>query len=231
MQGSLGGEYLRRSLDLGSCWEASGEVGVVKAAVPTISEAIDRFFEDAETRGLAEATMGKLNVLLRKQLLPWCRSKGYLSLKQLTVDELTQFRATWPDSPISKYKKQERLKGFFHFCVAREWVRTNPVLGIKPVKVPPSPTLPFEEEQMAAILAACDRYPIMGIHNHRNRQRMKALTLLMRYSGLGHPTHEERVWCHWATAGAGQPECGMNARRSQNGADGSRDVEPGCGPN
>ena len=193
VQGSLGGEYLRRSLDLVSWeaaqdrvrgWEASGEVGVIKAVVPTISEAIDRFFEDAEARGLAEATIGKLNVLLRKQLLPWCRSKGYLSLKQLTVDELTQFRATWPDSPISKYKKQERLKGFFHFCVAREWVRTNPVLGIKPVKVPPSPTLPFEEEQMTAILDACDRYPIMGIYNHGNRQRMKTLTLLMRYSGL-----------------------------------------------
>jgi integrase/recombinase XerD len=50
--------------------------------------------------------------------------------------------------------------------------------------VPPSPTLPFEEEQMTAILDACDRYPIMGIYNHGNRQRMKALTLLMRYSGL-----------------------------------------------
>jgi integrase/recombinase XerD len=60
----------------------------------------------------------------------------------------------------------------------------NPVLRIKPVKVPPSPTPPFEEEQMAAILAACDRYPIMGIYNHGNRQRMKTLTLLMRYSGL-----------------------------------------------
>jgi hypothetical protein len=139
VQGSLGGEYLRRSLDLVSWeaaqdrvrgWEASGEVGVIKAAVPTISEAIARFFEDAEARGLAEATIGKLNVLLRKQLLPWCRSKGYLSLKQLTVDELTQFRATWPDSAISKYKKQERLKSFFHFCVAREWVRTNPVIGL-----------------------------------------------------------------------------------------------------
>ena len=121
---------------------------------------------------------------MQKQLLPWCRSKGYLSLKQLTVDELTQFRATWSDSPISKYKKQERLKSFFHFCVAREWVRSNPVLGIKPVKVPPSPTLPFEAEQMTAILDACDRYPIMGIYNHGNRQRTKALTLLMRYSGL-----------------------------------------------
>jgi integrase/recombinase XerD len=192
VQGSLGGEYLRRSLDLVSWeaaqdrvrgWEASGEVGVVKSTIPSISEAVDRFFQDAKARGLAEATIGKLTVLLRKQLLHWCRSKGYVSLKQLTVDQLTQFRATWPDSPISKYKKQERLKGFFHFCVAREWVRTNPVLGIKPVKVPPSPTLPFEEEQMA-ILAACDRYSLMGIYGEQNRQRMKALSLLMRYSGL-----------------------------------------------
>jgi integrase len=37
---------------------------------------------------------------------------------------------------------------------------------------------------MTAILDACDRYPIMGIYNHGNRQRMKTLTLLMRYSGL-----------------------------------------------
>ena len=75
----------------------------------------------------------------------------------------------------------------------------NPVLGIKPVKVPPSPTLPFEEEQMAAILAACDRFPSMGIYNHGNRQRMKTLTLLMRYSGCGSATLSRvRVIDLWA---------------------------------
>jgi integrase/recombinase XerD len=193
VQGSLGGEYLRRSLDLVSWqaaqdrvrgWEASGEVGIIRADIPSISEAVERFFDDAKARGLAESTIGKLGVLLRSQLLPWCREKGYLSLKQLTVDELTRFRATWADSQISKYKKQERLKSFFHFCGAREWIRTNPVMGIKPVKVPPSPTLPFEDHQITAILDACDRYPIKGIYGEQNRLRLKALTLLMRYSGL-----------------------------------------------
>jgi len=38
--------------------------------------------------------------------------------------------------------------------------------------VPPSPTLPFDEKQMATILEACDRYPIKRIYNHGNRQRM-----------------------------------------------------------
>jgi len=193
VQGSLGGEYLRRSLDLVSWeaaqdrvrgWEASGHVGVIKTVIPDIDEAVDRFFDDIKARGLSDATIGKQTVLLRKQLLPWCRTRGFRSLKQLGVDELTQFRTTWADSPISKYKKQERLKGFFHFCVAREWITTNPVAAIKPVKVPPSQTLPFEEEQITAILDACDRYSLNGIYGNQNRTRMRALTLLMRYSGL-----------------------------------------------
>jgi integrase/recombinase XerD len=57
-------------------------------------------------------------------------------------------------------------------------------MGIKPVKVPPSPTLPFDEHQLTAILNACDRYPIKGIYGEQNRRRLKALTLLMRYSAL-----------------------------------------------
>src|ERR1022692_1672021 len=143
VQGSLGSQYLRRTLDLTSWsaaqdlvrgWEASGEVGVVQAEIPEIPEAVDRFFEDIKARGLSEATIDKQQVLLRKQFLPWCKSRGFRSLKQIGVDEITQFRATWAYWPLSKSKKQERLKGFFHFCVVREWMRTNPVHGIKAIK-------------------------------------------------------------------------------------------------
>jgi site-specific recombinase XerD len=193
VQGSLGGEYLRRSLDLTSWqaaqdrvrgWEASGEVGVVLADIPDITTAVERFFDDAKSRGLSDATIGKQNVLLRKRFLPWCKQRGFHVLKQIDVDEVTQFRSTWTDSPISKYKKQERLKGFFHFCVARDWIRKNPVAALKPIKVPSTPTLPFEPEQMAAILKACDVYPINGIYGEANRTRLRAMALLMRYSGL-----------------------------------------------
>jgi len=193
VQGSLGREYLRRSLDLTSWqaaqdlirgWEASGEVGVTQAEIPEIPDAVERFFDDIKARGLSLATIGKQNVLLRKQFVPWCRSRGFRYLKQIGVDEITQFRTTWADGPLSKSKKQERLKGFFHFCVVREWTRTNPVHGMKPVKVPPSQTLPFDEDQVATLLETCDRYPIKGIYTTENRTRMKALTLLLRYSGL-----------------------------------------------
>ena len=56
MQGSLQGEYVRQSLDLRSWeaasdlvhgWEASGQIGVVKAEIPSIKDAVSKFFEDA----------------------------------------------------------------------------------------------------------------------------------------------------------------------------------------
>ena len=194
VQGSVGrGVYLRRSLDLTSwqaaqdlvrAWEASGEIGVRRVEIPNINDAIERFFEDIGARGLSDATVGKQDILLRKQFVPWCRGRGFHLLKQLGVDEVTQFRATWPDNPLTKSKKQERLKAFCRFCVAREWMRTNPVEALTPIKVPPSPTLPFTEEQVGVMLTASDKYSAKGIHGLQNRARLRTLTLLMRYSGL-----------------------------------------------
>lgn len=193
VQGSLRGKYIRKALNLTSWeaaadvvrgWDASGEIGVVKPDVPAIADAISRFFEDATARGLKPATIGKYKVLLEKQLLPWCRSKGYTRLRQLGVDELTRFRATWPDAPLSMQKKQERLAAFFHFCRVRLWVSTNPILSIKLPEVPSSPTLPFTRAEMKQILAGCDEFPIKGVYGEGNRKRLKAMVLLLRYTGL-----------------------------------------------
>jgi len=77
VQGSLGGEYLRRSLDLRSWeaasdlvrgWEASGQVGVVKPDVPTVAEAVTKFLEDARARHLTAETVRKYQNLLEPGL-------------------------------------------------------------------------------------------------------------------------------------------------------------------
>jgi hypothetical protein len=69
VQGSLRGEYVRRSLDLRSWeaaselvrgWEASGEVGVVKPEIPTVAEAVTKFIEDAIARHLAGVRIERL---------------------------------------------------------------------------------------------------------------------------------------------------------------------------
>ena len=193
VEGSLASEDVRKSLDLTSWeaasdlvakWNASGQIGVVRVEIPPITEAVAKFFEDALARGLKPPTIQKLRILLEKRLLPWCHDRGYRHLKQLDVDALRQFRATWPDAPISAHKNLERLRSFFRFCHQAEWVKSNHVLGVKPPKVTPNPTLPFTRVEMKRILVACDQYPARNSFGHDNRARIRAFVLTLRYSGL-----------------------------------------------
>jgi site-specific recombinase XerD len=86
--------------------------------------------------------------------------------------------------PIAARKRLETLRGFFRFCVQSGWMQANPAALIKPPKHKDSPTLPFSEEQMTAILAAADKFWDRGIFGKSNRKRIRALVLLLRYSGL-----------------------------------------------
>ena len=187
VQGSLRGEYIRRALDLRSWsaatdlvrdWEATGEIATVKKPdIPTISEAFERFLADAKAQRLSGETLRKYENLLNKRFLPWCESKGYRYLKQLGVEEMRQFRATWTDSANYATKNLERLLGFFRFCMHDDWIAKNPARAVKAPKVTDKPTLPFSQAEMQRILKACDRYP-------GNRDRLRAFVLVMRYSGL-----------------------------------------------
>jgi hypothetical protein len=80
VQGTLRGERIRRSLDLNSWqaasdlvrgWEAAGAIGVVKPEVPTMKEAVTKFFADAEARHLTKSTIQKQKNILENRLLPW----------------------------------------------------------------------------------------------------------------------------------------------------------------
>lgn len=187
VQGSLRGEYVRRSLDLRSWsaatdlvrdWEASGEIGVVKKPdVPNVAEAVDRFFIDLRAQQLSGETIRKYENLLRGRLLPWCGEKGVRYLKQVGVEEIRQFRAGWTDSALYASKNLERLRAFFRFCMHDDWIGKNPARAVKAPKVTDKPTLPFSPDEMARILKACDGYP-------GNQARIRAFVLTMRYSGL-----------------------------------------------
>ena len=193
VQGSLRGEYIRKALNLRSWeaaselvrgWEASGTIGVVKPDLPTVAEAVTRFFADATARQLSKSTISKQKNVLEKRLLSWCSKEGIRLLKQLDVDALRRFRATWPDSPITASRNLERLRNFFGFCLDAGWIPKNPAKAVRPPKTTQSPTLPFEPEDFENILAGCDSYSIRGIHRGGNRIRLKAMILLLRYSGL-----------------------------------------------
>ncbi|HEV8661323.1 MAG TPA: tyrosine-type recombinase/integrase [Thermoanaerobaculia bacterium] len=188
VEGTLRGEYIRRALDLTS-WEAAQdcvrdwELGIVHEAAMSIADATARFLEDAAARKLSRESLKKYRGLLT-QLEAFAAKRGVRYVRQLDLPALREFRAGWADGAIAGKKKLERLRSFFRFAMQSNWVKQNPVLTMRAPKVTQPPTLPFSKDDMDKILWACDLYPDSGRYRKGTPARLKALTLLMRYSGL-----------------------------------------------
>lgn len=208
LQGTLNGQKVRRqSLDLSNWekaqekvrqWEIQGFIDPKGKEEPqtqadptpcdelvTLDHAIQRFFANLHSRGLSLATIKKNRVVIEKQLSAFCQSQGFRYIAQLGINQLDDFVATWKESAISKVKKIERLKGFFRFCLSRKMIQEDPSVNLCKPKVNDPPTLPFTLEQIDKILDACDHFPGSDKRpGGQNAKRLKALVLLMRYSGL-----------------------------------------------
>lgn len=190
VQGTIGGETIRRGLDLTS-WEASSELvrqwearGSISGPIMSVIDAVARFMDDARARKLSPASLAKISVVLEKQLLPWAEAQQIRYVSQLDVERLRQFRETWADGAVSAAKKLERLRTFCRFANESGWIDRNPAKLIRPPKVTLKPTLPFTAEEMDRILVACERYPRKNSLGLDNRARIRAFVLLLRYSGL-----------------------------------------------
>ena len=193
VQGTLDGEPLRRSTGLQNWqkanelvrdWEASRRQPEEPPEIVTVRFACDRFLEDAAARGLAASSMKKY-VQLTKQMTAFAQAHRKVNLHGWKVEVVRRFRASWKDGARSSVKKLERLKAFFRFAVDNEWILENPARKLKNPTVRPNPTLPYDREQMTQILAACHRYTdAYGRVGQPNAKKLRALVLLLRYSGL-----------------------------------------------
>lgn len=191
MYGSLGGEKVRRALDQTSWeaaselitdWTASGQIGVIRPDIPSLKEAIERFLADGAARNLSEETTKKHRQILDRKLLPWCESRGLTQLKQIDVDALRNFRASWTYSPTAAQKRLEDVRAFFRFCVDSDWLMKNPAAAVKNPKAEPEAVEPFNDEEIARMLDVAAKFNERG--KKGNRARIRAMILLLRYTGL-----------------------------------------------
>jgi integrase/recombinase XerD len=188
--GFLGAVELRESLktrnwqkanDTVQEWEARGSREAPKAeagSLTTVEHACNEFLRDARARELREPTLYKYRLLFRR-LQEFAQQHGLRYVSELDLENVRAFRAGWADHNLAAMKKLERLRAFFRFCQDGGWVADNPARKLKNPKITDCPTLPFSREQVANILAACGDYP-----DRRNAARVRALVLLLRYSGL-----------------------------------------------
>lgn len=184
VEGTVEGKYYRESLKTRS-WTRATELaremeqsGGEQVRRITIEEATNAFVRDAEARGLRTTSVYKYKLLF-KQLNAFAADKGLTYIVECGVEELRAFRETWKNKNYSARKKLEAMRTFFRFVHDSGWLSTNPAKVIKAPKVDEPPTLPYSKEEFARVLAACDKYP-----DKKNAVRLRALTLVLRYSGL-----------------------------------------------
>ena len=178
---SLGTNNWSRATEIVREWEATGRK---PAPAVTAENLRDEFTADLIRLKRADATKKKYAVLF-KRLVKWAEAAKITNIGDITIPRLRKHIQEWPDGGIAQVKNLERLRCVFGFAETSGWIKSNPASSIKMPKLKPNPTLPFEHGEMAEIIGACDNYPSRKVHRGVPvRARIKALVLLMRYSGL-----------------------------------------------
>jgi integrase/recombinase XerD len=145
---------------------------------PPIKDACDKYVKDGEARGLKEPTLYKFRLLFR-QLQDFATSKGLVYVSDFNLDNLREFRGTWPNKNESARVKLGNLRAFFGFCHKSKWIDQNYATDLKAGKVVDSQIVPLEQAELDKILKACDK------HSHKSRGLiLRALILVLRYTGL-----------------------------------------------
>ena len=170
VEGTVGGKYVRLSLKTHSWERAVAKVRTMDATedpIPasakkdepvTIERAVNEYLADAKARELGEATLYKLNIIFHKQLLMWSKAEGYKLLREFDLRAVQAYRATWKDGALAKKKKQERLTGFFWFCIRAGWITQNPTNGLGRITVNQTPTDYFTRKEFDEIIDATYAY-------------------------------------------------------------------------
>lgn len=163
-----------KALDIMREMEVTGQRPALPARSDvTIEEWRDQFIKNAKTENISEETIRKYRLLF-KQLLAYTEEQGIRTPASMDLESLQQFRSTWTDKPLSKSKKQERLRSIFKFAFTRKWISENPALLLGRIKVERTQQIPFSPDEMKKILEAAVKAG----------PEVYTFILTMRFSGL-----------------------------------------------
>jgi integrase len=152
----------------------------------TVEDALAGYVGDQTARNLSPASLNQSKSFLQRQFLPWCQACGLFRVNQIRTPQVREFRHSWKISSITAARRHERLRAFFVFCISNGWLQINPMDGLKRPVVPQAvPTDYFNRAEVRRIISAAHEYDYGGGTDCRHRgQRLRALVLLMRWSGL-----------------------------------------------
>jgi integrase len=136
-----------------------------------IEEAVRLFNQDKAVQGVTPGVRARYKGELQS-FQTYCESAGVITIQGVTRELLTGFVATWETrySSQTQYSARARLGSFLRYCFESQWIARIP--SMPRIVIDAAPTMPLSAGEFTALMATA------------NDARLRAVLLLMRYSGL-----------------------------------------------
>lgn len=152
--------------------------------VQTVAAAVKAYLGDCADRKLAASTLTSYRNVL-EAFADHCARRNIRDVRGLRLEEFKSFRSHRAVSDTTQRKEIEHLRAFCSYCLDHEWIAKNFAKKVKPPADNGPVTMPYEREEITAMLAACDQITnAYTASAERARKRARALLLLLLYSGL-----------------------------------------------
>ena len=100
---------------------------------------------------------------------------------EIELEHLIALRSVRTISPRTWTKELEILRHFFRFCLDNDWIARNWAERVPmPKNLKPAPREPYQPNEVASMIAACDTFG----RGPYERLRARATILLLRYTAL-----------------------------------------------
>jgi integrase len=201
--GEVDGKRLRRALDTRDWARATRKLGEIEdpagglrvCAQPGCVELVQRgrcprhlrtvaaaiaAYDDAHRDASAGTRRSRRTTL--ETFETFIASHGPRSVDEIDLPMLNAFRASRAVSLRTWIKDLGTIRHFLKFCLRNEWLYRNWAAEVQPPRnIKPSEREPYQPNEVAKILGACDG---LGRGSPYERRRGRALVLLLRYTAL-----------------------------------------------
>ncbi len=141
----------------------------------TIRQAMIRWIETLGANYTAPSTLRKYRHEIGG-LAVWAE-RQQLELGTISALDLQQFRASRPISRNTASKTTQIIKAFFRFSEEQQWIPISPAAQLKIPRFRVPDNVPYTEDQIIRILAACEK---VGQDNYERRRARAAIWWMRR---------------------------------------------------
>jgi len=162
---------------------AKGAPTPVKETGTLLEDAVKIFLETKAASDITRKHLAKLKSEL-EQFSKFAFARGLVNLGDIRTEHVLAYRNSLVGAQNTRAKKIFRLIGFFRFCVEMGWVSRNPaqVQSVKLKYSQQQTPKALDDRQFETLLRAVGK--MNGRTTDSQRRKLKALLLLMRWTGL-----------------------------------------------